>query len=323
MPSTTFTANFGRARSGLATVGYRLGDTWRILAGIGELVPGSGIYGVTLPNPATPKYLLMDTGGDRPLYAVEDIDVLGAGAVFRSANFGRARAGLTTVGYTLLGRPRVAPVPELVPGSGVYGMALAPEAGYVGPITFDTGEVAPAYAAGFIDIVAALSPLPVPSPGTPPDFLAALLGWLRASTTIAALFPISNPAAPEYVPGADSFNLGEAPADIRAYPFGVLLQQGEQTGGYNLSKAYWIKQYYRFAVYDEYPDNASLIAYALRRELDTLADHPLVFADGRQMRWWMTGGTLIRDPRAVSRFNQAPLWQRSLSYGVQIATSRP
>jgi hypothetical protein len=323
MPSTTYTANFGRARSGLATVGFRVGAGPRRGSGVGEITPGSGVYAVTLANPATSTYLLWDSGDDRPLYVVEDVDVLGAASIFRSANFGRARAGLTTVGYTLLGQARVAPVLELVPGSGVYGTPAPSAAGYTGPILFDTGDAVPAFAAGFIDVVAALTPQPVLPPGTPNDFLTALLIWLMNNPAITALFPITDPASPSYIAGALPFYFSDPPKDVRAYPYGVLSQVGEQTGGFNLGKAYWVKQFFRFAVFDDDPDRIARVGVALRQQLDTLTDHPLTFGDGRQMRWWLTGGTHHRDPHAVSRYNLAPLWQRSLSYGAQIALIRP
>lgn len=325
MPSTVFSADFSPAYSGLTgQIGYRLGNTWRIVAGISELVPGSGIYGVTLPNPATPTYLLMDTGGTTPVYNIQDIDVLGAGAVFRSANFGTDHSGLTDVGYSLVGQSRVAPMPELVSGSGVYGVAISPTEGYTGPVVIDSGETpTPLFRVSYVDIVPALLPLPDPGPGVAADFLDALQAWLAANTNVTALFPYVDSTSPYYVSGAPPFFLGAAPSDLRVTPYGVLTYVNDVPGGYNTSKSYWVKSYLRFAVFDDEVDRLAATIATLRQQLDSLMDNPLAFAEGRQMAWRMYGGLFTRDPATLSVAGSAPLWQRSLSYMLQFATRRP
>jgi hypothetical protein len=321
--TTVFSVNFGKAYTGLeGTIGYRLGTAWRIVAGVAELVPGSGIYGVTLSNPATPKAILWDTGGTDPVYAVQDIDVLGAGAVFRTANFGVDHAGLTTVGYRLTGHARVTPVPELVPGSGVYGTAIAPELGYTGPVIIDSGEPDPVYHESYIDIVAALQPLPTTDDRSPPDFLSALLRWLAANTVVTGLFPYTTPGGPAYRAGAPPFFQDEAPSDIDP-PYGVYTYISGVPGGFNTSKAYWVKEYVRFAVYDEDPDRLAVTGATLTRQLDAICDFPLAFATGRQMTWRPTGDTYRKDPTAIARGTSRRIFQRTLSYYVQIATRRP
>src|SRR5579859_7577548 len=79
----TLSVNMGVGKTGLATVGYTLlngnGTTFqaRTTTGVAEVHAGTGIYQVELANTVFTAffdgYVLWDTGGASPVYAIEDI----------------------------------------------------------------------------------------------------------------------------------------------------------------------------------------------------------------------------------------------------------
>ena len=76
---STYVVNFGPAKTGLATVGYRivsdagvLGS--RVTSGVYEI--GGGAYGVNYTHSASDGSIRWDTGEGTPAYAVEDIQRL-------------------------------------------------------------------------------------------------------------------------------------------------------------------------------------------------------------------------------------------------------
>jgi len=146
-----YVVNFGTGKAGLSTIGFVLKDFERTTETVTELKPGSGVYGVTIDGIVTPSYILWDTGDTPVIYGVEDINVPLCDHVFQSVNLGQSRSGLATVGATIAGIRMV--VPELLPGSGIYGGVFTPPWGYRGPIIWDSGEtVGIVYAVGSINL---------------------------------------------------------------------------------------------------------------------------------------------------------------------------
>lgn len=138
MITTLLTVDFGSAKKDLSTVGYTLKDSDRSTVGVSQLIPHSGVYGVTVPAFLTPGYILWDTGDSSIFYAIEDINIIMANILFKVVNFGVGKTGLTNVGVTV-GEQRVV-MPELVAGTGIYGGTIQPPLGFVGQILWDTGE---------------------------------------------------------------------------------------------------------------------------------------------------------------------------------------
>ena len=73
------TANFGKGKSGLSTVGYRL--LWldgtlsgsRITSGVGEVIASSGIYSASVYfSTSFSGSIVWDTGGSSPSFAAEE-----------------------------------------------------------------------------------------------------------------------------------------------------------------------------------------------------------------------------------------------------------
>lgn len=176
------TVDFGPRRSGIATVGYRLGGGTRRTLGVSELLAGAGIYGVAVADADGPAWILWDTGEAAPRYAVEDLDVPGSVAVHRSADFGPRHSGLASVGYTLDGLARSTfGVSELLAGTGIYGALIAPPAGYEGPVTWDTGGPAPRHAVDSIG-PGTVAPAPAPAPTVRDRTILRLIADALAAT---------------------------------------------------------------------------------------------------------------------------------------------
>jgi hypothetical protein len=78
----------------------------------------------------------------------------------RSANFGKSRTGLATVGYTLIGTPsgqaRTTTGVSEIPGTGIYSATVTFPDGFAGVIEWDTGDVNPRYAAETVNVNAAI-----------------------------------------------------------------------------------------------------------------------------------------------------------------------
>jgi hypothetical protein len=71
---------------------------------------------------------------------------------YRTADFGRSKAGLATVGYTLQGGTRTAAgVAQVGTATGIYGATITFPDGYTGYILWDSGETTPVYVAGAIN----------------------------------------------------------------------------------------------------------------------------------------------------------------------------
>lgn len=71
---------------------------------------------------------------------------------FRTADFGRSKAGLATVGYTLQGGSRIeAGVAEVGTSTGIYGATITFPDSFTGWILWDSGEATPVYVAGAIN----------------------------------------------------------------------------------------------------------------------------------------------------------------------------
>lgn len=73
--------NFGSSKGGLSTVGYTLKNydgseqQARTTSGVTEIVTNKGIYGASISFPDTfSGFLVWDTGGGSPVYAVENFD---------------------------------------------------------------------------------------------------------------------------------------------------------------------------------------------------------------------------------------------------------
>lgn len=146
-----YVVNFGKGKTGLSSVGFVLKDFPRTTDTVTELMEGTGIYGVVIDGIITPSYILWDTGDTPILYGVEDINVPLCDTIFQSVNLGQSRSGLSNVGATIAGVRLV--VPELTPGSGIYGGLFAPTRGFRGPIYFDSGEGSSiVYAVGTINL---------------------------------------------------------------------------------------------------------------------------------------------------------------------------
>jgi len=72
--------------------------------------------------------------------------------IFKTVNFGPARSGLSTVGYTILNTDgstkqarTTAGVSEIVPSSGIYGADVSFDDNWNGILLWDTGETTPKY----------------------------------------------------------------------------------------------------------------------------------------------------------------------------------
>ena len=107
----------------------------------------------------------------------------------KSANFGKGRAGLATVGYTLYNADgtvntarSTAGVVERPSGSGIYLAPIAFPPGFQGLLAWDTGGLTPAYAADEVN------------PGTD-EFLDAAVSSLAPSSVGAATAPVPTAAA--------------------------------------------------------------------------------------------------------------------------------
>lgn len=72
---------------------------------------------------------------------------------YRTANFGKSKGGLSTVGYTLQGGSRVtAGIAEVGTTTGIYGALVSFADGFTGSILWDTGDGASiAYVGGAIN----------------------------------------------------------------------------------------------------------------------------------------------------------------------------
>lgn len=72
---------------------------------------------------------------------------------YRTANFGKSKGGLSTVGYTVQGGTRItAGIAEVGVATGIYGATVTFADGFAGYILWDTGEgAATAYVAGAIN----------------------------------------------------------------------------------------------------------------------------------------------------------------------------
>lgn len=257
----TRTVDFGPRRSGLATVGYSLGGSPRTTSGVSEHVPGTGIYAAAIADPGVPTYLLWDTGGSAPRYAVEDVD-LSSTAAFRSVDFGPRYSGRADVGYTLDGQPRIGHVPELLAGTGIYGTDVTPPAGYAGPIVWDTGGTTPRYAAGWIGGLAPLTS----DAGRDQDVLDAIVRTLEG----LGVFGGVHHADPEEL----SFGSDELTAAC------VTPDSGEETDRYDDPDGPDVTRTARWKltliVRDADPRTR-------RRTLDRLADHAYNALDGKSI----------------------------------------
>lgn len=176
----TFVADFGEARSGLLTVGYRFRGGPRV-AGAVEVRPGSGVYSIDADPPGSMRgYILWDTGEVSPTWAAADINPAGASTLYRLAMFGAAYEGYLA-GYRVDFGPRVATgIEEIAPG--IFGGEIAFAPGFSGTLIWDTGDPpAPgdpplAYAAEAIAIPSG----PPATPTTYPDWSdPGLLAGLR------------------------------------------------------------------------------------------------------------------------------------------------
>lgn len=139
------------------------------------------------------------------------------------------------------------------------------------------------------------------------DFLEALKNWWLSNATLAAAGI-----------GTLHFATG-AGAD---YPFVVVAKLGGKAEGRNTGKGYWDTDHWRFSVFSGDQDQAVALVGTVTAALDTIYDHPLSFASGRQMAFYRTGDDLtkVRNPGTEG----VPfVWNASVTYVSKVGRARP
>jgi hypothetical protein len=167
----------------------------RTTAGVAELAAGSGCYSAVIDRPAGFRgAIVWDTGEAAPAFAGEDINPVEATSRFCLVNFGPARKGLATVGYTVTGGTRTtAGISELAVGSGLYGAIVAFGAAFNGSILWDTGDTVPAFACDGLTLA--------PAPVAPADFRPPLVARLLSDEAITTV--VGDNVFPGNIPETD------------------------------------------------------------------------------------------------------------------------